>query len=224
MTGGVGLVGVAPVESFPMKRKIHRILSRSGVLQLWLLGVHLRQVGWLRSARSGCALAPDGSPLPWFTYSAIHFLQTRLPPGLRVFEWGSGGSTHWWSQRAREVVACEHDHDWFLRVAEKAPQNTTVVERPRGIEYLAEIESRGLFDVVVIDGRDRVACVVHAIPQLSQQGIIVWDNSDRAKYQPGFDTLSEAGFRRVEFYGLGPSGSQPWGTSIFYRTANCLGL
>jgi len=163
-------------------------------------------------------------PLPWFTYGAIHFLESRLMPGFRVFEWGSGGSTTWWSERAKEVVACEHDHTWYRRVASSVGANVTVVERALGEAYSGEIDAHGEFDIVVIDGRERVACAVHAIGSLTPHGVIVWDNSDRTKYEPGLKLLTDHGFRSVEFFGLGPVLAEPWGTSIFYRPSNCLGL
>ena len=85
-------------------------------------------------------------------------------------------------------------------------------------EFVAE------FDCVVIDGRDRVNCARHALGALTAGGVIVWDNSDRDCYQEGFDFLRDHGFRRIDFWGLGPINAYPWCTSIFYRDGNCLGL
>jgi predicted O-methyltransferase YrrM len=37
---------------------------------------------------------------------------------MRVFEWGSGGSTLFFARRAQEVIAVEHDQDWTASVQE----------------------------------------------------------------------------------------------------------
>jgi hypothetical protein len=57
---------------------------------------------------------------------------------------------------------------------------------------------------------------------LSSRGVIVWDNSDRERYQAGYDFLRGSGFRRLDFAGPGPVDFWPWCTSIFYRDHNCL--
>jgi hypothetical protein len=64
--------------------------------------------------------------------------------------------------RVKEVVACEHDRNWYEDISSKAPPNVTPIFQelePEG-EYAKEIlEFRDHFDIVVIDGRDRVNCV-----------------------------------------------------------------
>ena len=52
----------------------------------------------------------DGTP--WVTYAAINFLSRSLTEQMRVFEWGVGGSTIFFAQRAAELVSVEHDCKW----------------------------------------------------------------------------------------------------------------
>jgi predicted O-methyltransferase YrrM len=56
-------------------------------------------------------------PRPWITFGAIHFVESRLDPRARIFEFGAGGSTLFWASRAREVYSVEHDPDWSRQVA-----------------------------------------------------------------------------------------------------------
>lgn len=42
---------------------------------------------------------------------------------------------------------------------------------------------------MVIDGRNRVACAHECITELSENGVIISDNTDRLKYQKGYDRL-----------------------------------
>ena len=56
----------------------------------------------------------DGTP--WVTYAAINFLSRSLTEQMRVFEWGVGGSTIFFAQRAAELVSVEHDCKQFVNV------------------------------------------------------------------------------------------------------------
>ena len=129
----------------------------------------------------------DGAPLPWFTYGAIAFLSPRVGADWRVFEYGSGHSTLWWAARVREVVAAEHHEQWAEKISEQLPDNAQLLHRPLsdGTRYPdAPLEVGGLFDVIVIDGRERVWCAERCLDALSPGGVIIWDNSERALH-PG---------------------------------------
>ncbi len=73
------------------------------------------------------------------------------------------------------------------------------------------------FDVVIVDGMARVMSTWAAIQHFSNGGFIVFDNSDRAFYQRAFDLLQQAGYRRIDFWGMGPINPYEWCTSIFYH-------
>ena len=69
---------------------------------------------------------PVAEKLPWMVFSAIAYLKKRSRPGMRVFEYGSGGSTLFWAARVASVVSVEHDRAWYeklrpqLRTSENA--------------------------------------------------------------------------------------------------------
>jgi hypothetical protein len=69
---------------------------------------------WITTAHSSRSPMADG--VPWITNSAARFLKESLSGKGTVFEWGSGGSTIFYSSRARHVVTVEHDLDWFQKV------------------------------------------------------------------------------------------------------------
>jgi len=54
--------------------------------------------------------------LPWITFQARSFIQSLLTPESIVFEYGSGGSTIFYSKIARHVFSIEHDEEWFNQV------------------------------------------------------------------------------------------------------------
>jgi predicted O-methyltransferase YrrM len=54
--------------------------------------------------------------IPWLCFSAIELLDRYLRPEMRVFEWGSGGSTLFFSRRVSRVWSVEHDPEWHREV------------------------------------------------------------------------------------------------------------
>lgn len=70
---------------------------------------------WLRSKAPNYLL---NAPCPWLAFDAVLALQERVRPGMRVFEFGSGGSTLFWlAKGAAEVISVEHDSAWHRVVA-----------------------------------------------------------------------------------------------------------
>ena len=187
---------------------------------------HLNSSGWIRSALSGMPQGATGDALPWYTYSAIAFLAPRVTPAMTVFEYGSGQSTLWWAARAGSVVSCEHDADWFARMQPRLPANVEYQHRALGAGGYANAITTTMqkFDVVVIDGRERVSCVGPTISALQPRGVVVWDNSDRERYAEGHSQLTQSGFKRLDFWGMGPVNTDGWCTSVFYRAGNSLGI
>lgn len=224
-----------PTITLAMKRFFKEILRRVLYLspkgrQVVLVNTLLPYIeakGWLRSLDERASIDKEGNPIPWITYPSITFLEQHLKPTMRVFEYGSGNSTKWWSQQVKSVVACEHDKTWYDLLKADLPENT---------EYIfCELEYDGAycrtaqtypnqFDLLVIDGRDRVNCARNCLPALKPDGVILWDNSDRDYYQEGYDFLTRNGFKRIDFWGIGPINHFEWSTSVFYRQNNCFGL
>ncbi|HEV9035032.1 MAG TPA: hypothetical protein VGQ51_00375 [Puia sp.] len=56
--------------------------------------------------------------MPWISFSAIAHIGRIVRPDMRVFEYGSGGSTLFWASRVQELVSVEHDRPWFERIRE----------------------------------------------------------------------------------------------------------
>lgn len=188
---------------------------------------YLRPVGWLRSREESQSIDADGRPLPWIAYAAIAFLADRVRPDMLVFEYGSGNSTRWWATHVARVVACEHDKGWFDRVYQSMPTNVMLQYHelvPDGAYARSSVVEGEAFHVIVIDGRDRVNCARHAVGALREDGVIIWDNTERDEYSTGIRELLERGFRRIDFVGLGPINAHPSRTTVFYRSSNCLGI
>ncbi len=188
---------------------------------------YLARTGWVKSVRAGRSIDAGGNPVPWITFPAIAFLESRVKPTMRVFEYGSGNSTLWWAARVAFVETCEHDPDWARRVEPLLPGNARLrlIALGQGSRYSRAAADTGqTYDIIVIDGRQRVDCARSCLPALEPDGVVIWDNSDREEYAAGYRHLLDHGFRRIDFTGLGPINAYGWTTSVFYRDRNCLGI
>jgi len=109
---------------------------------------------------------------------------------------------------------------------DKLPKNATYLfcELKNDAYPQSIMEIDHFFDVIVIDGRLRNKCATYAVQKLKEDGVIIWDNSEREKYIEGYELLKKHGFKRIDFYGMGPINSYAWNTSIFYRDKNCFGI
>lgn len=176
--------------------------------------------GHLRSVCTESAVDRDGHPLPWYTYPAIEFLAQLDFSGCRVFEYGTGNSTLFWAQRAREVVSVEHDPQWYDYVRARVPANAAVIYEPDLQAYAAAIARvAGGFDVIVVDGParqlTRARAAAAALTRLNPGGLIILDNSD---WLPTSTTLlREADLLQVDFSGFVPIATGTQTTSLYFH-------
>ncbi|HRJ40482.1 MAG: hypothetical protein KJZ86_02635 [Caldilineaceae bacterium] len=71
---------------------------------------------WLHSLQNDYLLRYQ---MPWIAYDAIDYLTDSLGDAIHVFEFGSGGSTLFWSHYASLCVSIEHNQEWFRVVSER---------------------------------------------------------------------------------------------------------
>ncbi|WP_287274538.1 MULTISPECIES: tetratricopeptide repeat protein [unclassified Okeania] len=185
---------------------------------------YLETSGWLNSLKEGKSIDYNYHPLPWYSYPAIEFIEDKLKSDFRVFEYGSGQSTFWYADRVKQVVSVEHNPDYFVNVSTYIPQNVKLVLREDRQRYVEEIQNydNGDFDVIIIDGIERVKCAEICGEKLSKNGWIVFDNSDREENDRGVILLHHQGFKRIDFYGLVPSQRYKSCTSIFFQSDDFL--
>ncbi|MBW4487538.1 MAG: hypothetical protein KME12_07090 [Trichocoleus desertorum ATA4-8-CV12] len=102
---------------------------------------------------------------PWITFPAINFLEKILMKHMSVFEYGSGGSTVFFSKRAEEVVSVEHDKSWYLKVS----------------NYLKV--------------KDYTNCQLHLIEPESNLASTIKNSADPGSYISSSDIFCEKSFR-----------------------------
>ena len=206
---------------------------------------------WLRSVAFSRGSLSDGLPL--MPFPAIDFLNSIISDKFRIFEYGAGGSSVFFSSRAAEIVSVEHDPHWFHQTEKvmnvkqrryginwrgvlappkkidqqnKLPPSdpisyTTSDKTYYGLsffEYAAVIDEypNSYFDVVLIDGRARPSCFLHAMSKIKLGGYIILDNAESSEYAYVEETARKLGFELTEFWGPGPYNDHCWRT-IFLR-------
>jgi hypothetical protein len=185
----------------------------------------LKELGWYRSFRERCPVDRSGAPVAWWTYPAIDFLESRLQGSLRILEYGCGHSTIWLSKRAREVISLENNPEWAQRIRSRLPVNAQVILTESLDAWPTSIDNDiGLFNVVVIDAGNRIACARNSCRLLSDDGVFIWDNTDGPDWPVISRMLEEQGFRSVSFRGMIPQEICLSTTTVLYRPLNCLGI
>lgn len=211
-----------------IKEKIYQLLAKIKILPfiqaLRILKVIEIDYGHFYSVFKLQSIDKYGNPIPWFTYPAIDFIKSLDLSEKRLFEFGSGNSTLFWSQNCKEVLSVEDNKYWFNKISKQIKRekikNVKLIYAPRKSNYLSAIrKSSKKLDIIVIDGSYREECInKNTINKLKPKGFIILDNSD--KYPQISKKLEVFGFKKIDFNGIGPINPYTWTTTFFYKIKN----
>ncbi len=136
-------------------------------------------------------------PLPWITFKALDWLNAQQKGDWNVFEWGSGDSTMYFYDRCRSIVSVEHDPKYLI----KSIDDSFVLETdPQMYPKVIAMTERLKYDLIFIDGIERIKCFDEALRYVKPGGYIMVDDSERAEYKDALETL-EIYWKRIDFYG-----------------------
>ena len=194
-----------------------------------LLRIHpksaLLSLGWFRSFRNKMSVDKDMNPIPWWTYSAIAFLKDRLNPRMKVLEFGSGSSTLWLCRHVSEVISVEKNISWAQYIQERLPKNGNLFITDSFEDFINSYVTNIKFDLVVIDVGNRINIAKKIFPMLSNEGVILWDNTDGPDWLQIKSLLYSHNFLEISFEGMTAQEIALSRTTIFYRkNNNCLGI
>lgn len=188
---------------------------------------YLHSIGWFKAFDAQSPVDAAGNPIPWVTYSFIDFIKGRLNKQQAIFEFGSGNSTLFYAQHTGIVVSVEHDKEWYDKITKSKPDNAEMIYcelQPNGDYCRMPLQLEEKFDIIIVDGRDRVNCCKQSVAALSDSGVVVLDDSERPNYREGVEFLLGQGFRQLSFSGISPGLFYEKATSVFYKPDNCLGI
>jgi len=168
---------------------------------------------------------PIDHGIPWLNFPTIQYLDQVLNDKMKVFEWGSGGSTIFLSKRVHSLTSIEYDTEFYQHIKSKlahfsinnvdmryvSPQLSGKIgsEHPtfkdKYFDAYVDIISQypdNYFDAIFVDGRARIECLKKAIPKLKSDGIIVFDNIERPRYYSSIYLLND--WNKKKFEGIVP--------------------
>ncbi len=177
---------------------------------------------------------------PWLTYRATDWLRQNIKDDMKTFEYGSGGSTLFFSKNVQNHNSVEHDRTWYqimnnlinqkklinVKLSLKIPSHIqdndyeSTDKNYKGLsfrEYSSFIDSfpDGSFDIILVDGRSRNSCIRHAIRKVRAGGYIILDNSERPEYD---QTELIKNFEQTIFFGPGPYERSFWQTTVYKKS------
>jgi hypothetical protein len=198
---------------------VRRLISTATTGYLW-------ETGWIQSVRAKAVVDATGKPIPWATFPYLAFVTPRLKTEWRVFEYGAGASTLFYSGYVDHVTAVEHDVDFANALGQLTPKNVSLIcPGAPAEEYINAIDRSGSrFDLIVVDGIYRNECIEKAISKVTEFGVVVLDDAERNDYAHGVHLLHDAGFKELPFWGLAAGVIGQKCTCVYYRKNNVLGL
>jgi hypothetical protein len=101
-------------------------------------------------------------------------------------------STVWYARHAGEVCSVEDYKPWYDKIQKilinEKLQNVNYQFRDHTISYSqCFLDDSSGFDLIMVDGSYRSACIVHAVKLLKPGGILYLDNSDKDSTSTGGD-------------------------------------
>jgi hypothetical protein len=188
---------------------------------------YLKKVGWFESFTSGSVVDKNSQPIPWLSYPFISFISDRLTKTMNIFEFGSGNSTLYFSEKVNSVTSVEHDKDWYIKILSKKNNNVNLlfVQLETNGKYCrSALSGKSRFHIIIVDGEDRVNCIFNSLDSLERNGVIILDDSERNEYADGIDFLLKNSFKKIDFYGMAAGVLYEKCTSLFYKEDNCLNI
>jgi hypothetical protein len=178
------------------------------------------------------AASPLDLRSPWWPYTVPPWLLTHLPDGAEIFEFGAGGSTLWMEDHGFSVTAVESDASWISRLELHIRKRTTqvVLCEPslagtitstvetgyfdQYVESIGKAENESL-DLIVVDGRCRVAAAQRGIEKLKAGGLMLLDDAQRQRYGALLNSLQPWPHR--VFVSPRPGGTPPAATVVWRK-------
>ena len=164
--------------------------------------------------------------IPWITDGANDFLFQKVlnKEIMSVLEFGSGASTVWFAENIETLISIEHDEGWYGKITDILNSKGLSIEDyvlfPRPYSNVCSSYKDRLFDLVVVDGRDRVSCAKASYKLVRPGGYLMLDNDERSYYNSVHGLLEK--WEKISYVQSGPDKTgwiapHHWITTIWQR-------
>jgi len=155
-----------------------------------------------------------GNSIPWFTYSAIEYIDQLDLSTSDILEWGCGASSEYFQKKAKKLVSIEHNKDWYQKMKGLFLGENKIILADE-VDYIdCTYNLNTEFDLIVVDGIMRKECMEAAKDLVKYDGIIILDNSDR--YPDICKHMRESDYIQIDMHGIGPINCYGWTTTLFF--------
>jgi hypothetical protein len=120
--------------------------------------------------------------IPWINFASISFLNKFLKKEMKVFEYGSGGSTLFFASRTDIIISLEHNNAWHEKV------NNILVEKG-----FCNVEYRLILPQLIKDNFDRDC----TLPENYSSCNIEYESFDFREYVNSIDLFPDSYFDLV---------------------------
>lgn len=107
-------------------------------------------------------------------------------PIMKAFEWGAGNSTEILASMVPSVTSVENDADYLEMVRQKFKVDGVSLIHEPDVQYYSQVNGDDYpYDLIFIDGRDRVNCMKKSFSILASDGIVILHDAEREEYLEG---------------------------------------
>jgi SAM-dependent methyltransferase len=195
---------------------------------------------WINSSKIGFSVDKNMSPLPWYCYQAIDYLEKNISKYTNIFEFGCGSSTLFFYEKVKKIIAIETNKFWFDYISNIISQkNKNYLKKDNFFKndkieiYLIQNalndpsyenfakkysdDNNIKFNLIIIDSIKRFLCAINSFDAISDDGVIILDDSQRDNYKKIFEFMQNNNMQNLNFSGISPGQITPKNTSFFIK-------
>ena len=131
---------------------------------------------------------PGDRKEPWYASGAADWLEKQITDGWDVLEYGGGASSVWYDKRVFLTITAEDDPLYRVIIKEQSPEVILV-----GSDY----QPTRQFDLIAIDGKDRVETIARVRDFVKPGGLLLLDNSEEPRLAAAHSMLSD--WNKIDF-------------------------
>lgn len=132
---------------------------------------------------------------PWLVPESILFLEKWLQRNMKGFEFGSGRSTKWFTNKVSYYYSVEGNFEWYNKTVDQNKKSIQegrceIVYKDTGNQLNIDLNKKNIysnslskfqnnhFDFGLIDGHFRFECIQKSLKKIKKGGILIIDNTD----------------------------------------------
>ena len=134
---------------------------------LWVFNNLFIRSGFYKSIILNKSVDNNNKPIPWYTYSAIRYLEQFDFKNVKIFEIGGGNSTLFYLRKGAKLTVIEDNFIWL-----KLKKKITYYFCKNKFEYIKAVKKINDHKIIVIDGSYRETCCNIIINKILKKKLI----------------------------------------------------